>query len=149
MTVDRGYEARNDAQRARLAALVARCTEEDLARPMPAGWTVAAVLGHIAFWDQRIAVLIGRWQRTGVPPLPEHASDVEWINDSAKPMLLAVPPRQAADLAVAIARSVDGLVAALSDEWVERIVAADVISLVRANHRGEHLDEIERALDNA
>jgi len=146
MTVDRGYPAKNDAERARLEALVARCSDADLARPMPAGWTVAAVLGHMAFWDQRIVVLIERWRRSGEVPRPEHPSDVEWINDSAKPMLLAVPARTLAELAVATARSVDALVAGLPDEWVERIVAANVISLVRANHRGEHLDELERGL---
>lgn len=41
MTVDRSYVARNDAQRARLNALVAKRSDADLARPMPAGWTVA------------------------------------------------------------------------------------------------------------
>ena len=25
---------------------------------MPAGWTVAAVLGHLAFWDQRVQVVL-------------------------------------------------------------------------------------------
>lgn len=143
---DRRYIARNDAERARLNALVGRCTDADLARPMPARWTVAGVLAHMALWDQRIVVLIGRWQRTGFVPLPERSSEVEWINDSAKPMLLALAPRTAAELTVAIAESVDGLVAGLSDEWVDRIVAANVITLVRADHRREHLDEIEGAL---
>lgn len=113
---------------------------------MPAGWTVAAVLGHMAFWDQRIVVLLERWQRSGVVPHPEDPADVQWINDSVKPMLLALPPRTAAELAVSIAASVDAQVAALSDEWVGTVNAANVITLVRAGHRGEHLDEIEREL---
>ena len=146
-TADRGYVAQNDRERARLAALVKRSTDADLARSMPGGWTVAGVLVHAAFWDERIAVLIERWQRDGVVPHPEDAQDVQWINDAAKPMLLALPPRQAAELALAIAERVDGMVAALSDEWVDRIVAANIITLIRAAHRAEHLDEIERALD--
>jgi len=147
VTADRGYVAQNDRERARLAALVKRSTDADLARSMPGGWTVAGVLVHAAFWDERIAVLIERWQRDGVVPHPEDAQDVQWINDAAKPMLLALPPRQAAELALAIAERVDGMVAALSDEWVDRIVAANIITLIRAAHRAEHLDEIERALD--
>ncbi len=147
MTVDRSYGEKNDRERARLKALVARCSDADLARPMPAGWTVASVLAHGAFWDQRIVQLIQRWQRDGTVPLPEDPSEVVWINDSGKPMFLALAPRVAAELAVRIAESVDALVAGLSDEWVERIVAADVITLVRATHRGEHLDEVERALE--
>ncbi len=146
MSVDRGYVQENDRERARLEALVGRCTDGDLARPMPAGWTVAAVLAHAAFWDQRIAVLLERWQRSGDVPHPEDPVDVQWINDSVKPMLLALSPRTAADLAVRIARSVDGIVAGLSDEWVATVVRANVINLVRADHRREHLDDIERAL---
>ncbi|HZC31316.1 MAG TPA: DinB family protein [Gaiellaceae bacterium] len=144
--MDRGYIAQNDEQRARLRAIVARCTDADLTRPMPGGWTVAAVLLHAAFWDQRIAVLIERWRTTGAAPLPEDPIDVEWINDGMKPMLLAVPARKAAEMAVEIAESVDRLVAELPDEWVDRVVAANVISLVRADHRREHLDEIEDVL---
>ena len=146
MPVDRGYIERNDRERARLRALVRRSSDADLARPMPAGWTVAGVLLHAAFWDQRIIELIGTWKQNGLVPHPEDDVDVEWVNNSAKPMLLAVDPRRAADLTVEIAERVDALVAGLSDEWVERIVAANVINLVRAEHRGEHLDELERAL---
>lgn len=143
MPIDRDYIARNDEQRARLRALVGRCSDADLARSMPAGWTVASVLAHAAFWDERIGVLIERWRSRGVVPLPEDPVDVEWINDAVKSMLLAIPPRAAANLAVEIADRVDALVAALPDEWVERIVSANVITLVRADHRREHLDEIE------
>jgi hypothetical protein len=50
---------RNDAERARLAALIARLTDEDLIRPLPSGeWTVADTLGHLAFYDRRAQVLI-------------------------------------------------------------------------------------------
>ena len=63
MSADRTYIARNDAERARLRALVARLSDADLARPMPGGWTVAAVLAHLAFWDQRIMVLLERWEQ--------------------------------------------------------------------------------------
>jgi hypothetical protein len=146
MAADRSYVARNDRERARLKALVARSSDADLARPMPAGWTVAGVLLHAAFWDQRILVLVERWRTRGIEPRPELDEDVEWINDSCKPMLLAVPARAAADLALAIAERVDAMVAALPDDFVERVVEQNTISLVRAAHRAEHLDEIERAL---
>ena len=149
MTVDRSYIARNDTERARLRALVGRLSEADLARPMPAGWTVAALLAHLAFWDQRIVTLLDQWQRAGVaaPPPLENASDVDWINDAAKPMFLALAPRRAADLALTIAEEVDRRVAALPDDWVARNAAAgNPLNLVRAEHRGEHLAEIERHL---
>jgi DinB family protein len=144
MAVDRSYISRNDTERARLAALVARSSDAELARALPAGWTVAAVLGHLAFWDQRILTLLDAWER-GRAPAAIHEAHVDWVNDAGKPFLLALPPRQVAELAVSIATAVDRRVAALSDDLVARNVAAgSPLSLDRAMHRKEHLDEIER-----
>jgi Mycothiol maleylpyruvate isomerase N-terminal domain len=145
--IDRGYIARNNAERDRLKALIARCSDADLARPMPAGWTVSGVLGHLAFWDQRIVELLARWETSGVLPNQEIEADVEWINDAGKPLLLAVPPRKAAELAVAIAEATDRKVETLSDDLVARNAAAgSPLNLSRAEHRREHLDDIERTL---
>ena len=144
MSIDRGYVRVNDTERARLKALVARASDTDLSKPMPAGWTVAGILGHLAFWDQRILVLADAWDRGVTPPL-ENEADVDWINDAGKPFLLALPPRKAADLAVAIAETVDRRVAALSPEFIARNDAAGrPLNLTRAEHRKEHLDDIER-----
>jgi hypothetical protein len=146
MAVDRSYAAKNDAERVRLARLVASSSDADLARPLPAGWTVAAVLGHLAFWDQRILALIDAWEGA-TPPPPSHQADVDWINDAGKPFLLALPPRKVAEMAVAIAEAVDRRVAALSDDLVTRSAAlGGTLNLSRADHRKEHLDEIEHAL---
>jgi hypothetical protein len=146
MAVDRSYVAGNDIERARLRALVTKSSDADLARAMPAGWTVAAVLGHLAFWDQRILTLIEAWER-GAPPPHEHAEDVDWINDAGKPFLLALSPRKAAEMAVTIAEAVDRRVAALPEDLVTKNAAAgSPLNLSRAVHRKEHLDEIERIL---
>jgi uncharacterized damage-inducible protein DinB len=150
--VDRSYVAENDAERERLRALARRLSDQDLARPMDAGWTVAAVLAHLAFWDQRIVVLLDQWERKGAswtPPL-EEARDVDWINDAAKLLCLALPPRVAAELALAVAETVDRRVAAVSDAIIEANARAGApLNWRRAEHRREHLDEIERALRRA
>ena len=145
MGVDRTYIAQNDAERGRLRGLVGRLTDADLARAMPAGWTVAGVLAHLAFWDQRILVLLEQWEQSpSKPPRIENEADTDWINDASKPFLLALAPRQAADLAVTIADIVDGKVAALPDDLVVRNAAAgSPLNLLRAEHRAEHLREIE------
>lgn len=145
MSAEHDHHAANDRERARLEALVARCSDADLARSMPDGWTVAGVLAHLAFWDQRILVLLDTWEH-GVTPREEHAADVAWINDSAKPLLLALAPRTAALVALRIARAVDARVASVSDELVAKNRATPRLNLSRADHRGEHLDEIEEAL---
>ena len=58
MSVDRSYIAENKTQLTRLQALLAGRSDAELARPTTAGWTVAAVLGHLAFWDQRALILL-------------------------------------------------------------------------------------------
>jgi hypothetical protein len=146
MAVDRSYVAKNDAARARLKALVGRCSDLDLAHPMPGGWTVAAVLGHLGFWDQRILALLDAW-KGDTPPAMYQEADVDWINDAGKPFLLALAPRTLAEMAVGIAETVDRRVAALPDDRVSRNAAAgSPLSLDRAAHRQEHLDEIEHVL---
>jgi len=148
MTIDRAYVAQNDSERARLQALVSRLSDAQLRRPMPAGWTVAAVLAHLAFWDQRVLSLLERWEGSpsAVPPTIEDRH-VDWINDATKPLLLALDPRRAAELALSIAVAVDRTVAKMSDDLLERNAAAGTpLSPVRATHRREHLDEIEHVL---
>ncbi len=146
MTADRSYIAENDRERGRLEALVGRLDDAALSRPMPAGWTVAGVLAHLAFWDQRILVFIEMLKRGAAVPV-ENQQNVDWINDAAKPMQLAVPPRRAATLAVVTARATDQAVATLSDDLLAKNAAASSpIYLLRATHRREHLDEIEKVL---
>lgn len=146
MPDDRSYVAQNTAQRQRLRALVDRLSDDELRRPLPAGWTIAAVLAHLAFWDQRILVLLERWER-GTDPRRHDAADVDWINDSAKALCLALPPRTAARLAVSVAEAVDRTLESLPGERLAANTAAgSPINLLRAQHRQEHLDEIERSL---
>jgi len=145
----RSYVTENNVQRARLSALVDRLSDAELARPLAAGWTVGAVLAHVAFWDQRVLALIERWEPEGPgsTPRPIDHHDVDWINDSAKALCLALSPRAAARLAVATSDAVDRKVEALSDRLVAANAAAGhPINLLRAEHRREHIDEIELAL---
>jgi hypothetical protein len=146
MTADRSYIAENDRERRRLEALVDVLDDTALSRTMPAGWTVAGVLAHLAFWDQRIIVFVEMLRRGDAVPV-ENGQNVDWINDAAKPMQLAVPPRRAATLAVETARATDHAVSILSDELLAKNVAAgSPVYLLRARHRREHLDEIDKAL---
>ena len=145
--MDRSHLAANDAERERLRSLVTRLSDDDLRRPMPAGWTVAATLAHIGFWDARAIYALGKCAQ-GIEPSPGdyEPDDVGWINDSAKPLCLALPPRDAARLALRLAEEADGNIAALSDELVAKISEVGPFNISRAEHRREHLDDIERAL---
>jgi hypothetical protein len=147
MTVDRSHEAETDAERARLRALVARLSDAQLAHPMPGGWTVAAVLAHAAYWDARAVYWMDKWGPDGEPTTyAEEDSDA--ANEAAKPLCLALPPRDAAELALRLAEETDAKVKSLSDRMLAKIAAkgGPPFNLSRAIHRKEHLDEIEAAL---
>jgi hypothetical protein len=47
------HVAENAASLAALTTWVNTLTDDQLAHPLDAGWTVAGVLAHLAFWDQR------------------------------------------------------------------------------------------------
>lgn len=150
MAADRSYVAENRAQLERLRLLVGRVSDQELSRAMEAGWTVAGVLAHLAFWDYRIVTLLDEWgpDGRGTPP-PGHydESATDWINNAAKPLCLALPPRVAARVAIDAAMAADQRVAGLSEAQLAASRAAGgPISVLRAAHRREHLDEIERAL---
>jgi len=114
---------------------------------MPGGWTVAAQLAHVGFWDARAVFALEKWGRGVEPPPGDYEpEDVSWINDSAKPLALALPPRMAAQLSLRLAEEADKGIAALSDELVEKIRVAGPFNISRAEHRREHLDDIERTL---
>ena len=146
--MDRPFVAENDAERERLRALIARLSDAELSQPMPAGWTVAGVLAHMAFWDARALYFMNKWEAGAAPSVDDHESgDVNWINDSAKPLCLALPARTAAQLALQLAEETDQRVAAMSDALVAQMIAiGPPFNLSRADHRREHLDEIEQAL---
>jgi hypothetical protein len=145
--MDRSYAADNARELERLRALVSKLSDQDLGSMVNEHWTVAGVLGHIAFWDGRALLLAGKLQRDGAfTPSDAEPEDVDWINDATRPLIHAIPPRQAAEVAFRIAEETDEFVALLSPELVATIDDTSPLNLVRAEHRGEHLDEIEAAL---
>jgi len=130
-----------------MRALIERLSDKELSRPMPAGWTVASVLAHIGFWDARAIYWLDKWAR-GVPPSAYEPENTEAVNESAKPLCLALRPRDAAQLALRLADEADGKVKALSEAMLAKIRATGgpPFNLSRAIHRREHLDDIEQEL---
>ena len=144
------YVERNRTELERLRALVTGLSDDELARPVNESWSVAGVLGHIAFWDGRALFLVDKLLR-GEPftSSDEEPEDVDWINDAARPLIHAIPPRQAADLALSVAEAIDERLASLDPELLRKTWPSDQTSPLnasRADHRSEHLDEIEASL---
>ena len=147
MAEDRSYIEENTRERERMRGLVERLDGDALRLSVNPHWTVAAVFGHIAFWDGQVLALADKLERrepfTSSDTEPE---DVDWINDATRPLIHAIPPRELARLSLQLAEETDARVATLP---LDRLWPQDPESplyAVRASHRGEHLDEIEAAL---
>ena len=141
--------AGNEEQRERLKATVERLTAEDYAREVMPGWTVGALLAHVAFWDR---LVIERWTRAIADDetIPVSLSDVltDLINGASLAQWLAMPGPLAGREAVAAAEAVDGYVEGLEEARVAAADAAGLGRLIdRSLHRIEHLDMIDAALE--
>jgi hypothetical protein len=131
-----------------LRDLLSSLSEQDLARQVSEEWTVAAMLAHMAFYDFRAAAVADRWQTEGKID-PFHL-DVRLNNKVTEPLLLAIPPQSAVQLALQAAVAADNRMAGLPAELVARIEASErSVSLFRSEHRREHIDQIRKALASA
>ena len=138
------YTLDNTTSRHELAALVDRLSDEQFAHPLEAGWTVASVLAHLAFWDQRALILLQKWQQEGISPSP---IDVDIVNEVTRPLFNALEPRAAAQLAVSTAETVDRVIGQLSPEFITQVETdGKTVRLNRALHRRDHINQIVRAL---
>src|SRR5512134_3090906 len=104
MALDRSFADHNRASTDRIRALAASLTDEEMQHPVGEHWTVAITLAHLAFWDRRVLYLIDGLEREGkLSPL-----DIDIVvNDLSLPFWAAIPPREAARLAVEIAEALD------------------------------------------
>jgi hypothetical protein len=147
MSADDSFNEENTRERERLRSLVERLSDDDLRRPMYGDWTVAGVLGHMAFWDARVLVLGGKIARgEALLPDDDEPENVDWINDSARLLIDAIEPRAVAELALRLAEETDALVASLDPARMYPADESSPVNALRASHRAEHLDDIEAAL---
>ena len=142
------YAQQNLESRQRLESLVRRLTDTDLALATDYGWTISALLAHLAFWDERMSAILQHWQENG---LDESQIDSYAVNEALKPICHALEPRIAADLALVAAEKVDSQFETLSDDFVKQIekhIEAKGIQfrMNRALHREGHLNDIEALL---
>ena len=142
--MDRPFVSENDQARERLISLAKRLTDEELKLVLGNGWTIAVALAHLAFWDQRSLFLMRKWKKSGVELSP---IDIDLTNDSLLSLWLALPPRAAAELAVASAEAIDRELEAAAPEMIAAIESLrEKFRLYRSIHRKLHLDEIEELL---
>jgi hypothetical protein len=147
MPADRAHVDQNARERERLRALVARLTDDDLRQSVTDRWTVADMLGHLAFWDAR-ALSLAEKLEAGVPfsPADHEPEDVDPVNAAVHALLRALPPRKVAELTLRLADEIDRTVATLDPQRLWPEDPGCPLNPLRASHRAEHLDDIEAAL---
>ena len=132
--------------REKLRALTSRLSEEELRLQAGDGWTVAAALAHLAFYDYRALGLIRYWKKNGVGPSP---LDSNIVNDAMKLVFVAIPGKEAVRLALEAAEAVDAEIEKLPEELrpgIDVLVKEGKFRLNRGLHREAHIEQIERAL---
>jgi len=143
MTLERSIFEQNRASTNRLRALAARLTDAEMQHPVGEHWTVAIALAHLAFWDRRVMYVLDVTEREDKLFIPE--LDI-FVNDLSLPLWAAIPPRDAARLAIEIAETLDKRLESFPPALLEEIHAYNKRWVVRALHRNEHLNDIDEAL---
>ena len=143
MAMDRSFIEKNRASTRRIRTLVERLNDVELHHPVGEHWTVAITLAHLAFWDRRVLNVLDKTEQDGELFAPEISIVV---NDVSLPLWAAIPPREAADLAIEIAEQLDQRLENYPPVLLEEIYAFNKRWVVRSLHRAEHLDEVDAAL---
>ncbi len=143
MTMDRSFVELNRASTKRIRDLAARLSDAEMQHPVGEHWTVAIVFAHLAFWDRRVLYVLDMTERDGKLFIPE--IDIV-VNDLSLLLWAAIPPREAAQIAIDTAERLDQRLEEYSPALLEEIFNYNKRWVIRSLHRGEHLDEAEAAL---
>lgn len=141
--MDRTFVELNRASTERIRALAARLTDEQMLMPIGQHWTPGVVFAHIAFWDRRVLLALERTEADGQvfdPGVPTA------VNDLSLPLWAAVPPREAAALAIETAQILDERLEKFDGRLLEEMHHYNPRWVIRSLHRGEHLDEVDAVL---
>lgn len=143
MSLDPEFIERNRVSTERIRALATRLSDAQMQTRVGEHWTVAIALAHLAFWDRRVMYVLDMTERDGKVFDPQ--IDV-YLNDLFLPFWAAVPPQDAARIAIQTAEALDKRLEEYPRTLLEAIYGHNRRWVVRALHRGEHLDEVDAAL---
>ncbi|PWB77013.1 MAG: hypothetical protein C3F07_02690 [Anaerolineales bacterium] len=140
---DDSYIELNKASRERMQALAEKLSDEEMQTKVGEHWTVSIVFAHLAWWDRRVLYVLDRTEENGKLFVPE--IDI-FVNDLSLPLWAAVPAREAVRIALENAEALDQRLEEYPRALLEEIYRYNKRWVIRALHRGEHLDEADAAL---
>ena len=143
MSMDRAFVELNRASTERIRALAARLSDEEMQHPVGEHWTVGIAFAHLAWWDRRVMYVLDMTERDGKLFIPE--IDI-FVNDLSLPLWAVIPPREAARIAIETSETLDKRLEHYPPALLEEIYNYNKRWVIRALHRGEHLDDVDAAL---
>ena len=143
MSFDSSYKELNHASSERIKKLAASLTYEQMQTQVGEHWTVAIALAHLAWWDRRVMYVLDMTAKDGKLFVPE--IDI-FVNDLSLPLWAAIPPREAARIAIETSEDLDQRLEVYPQDLLEEIYNYNKRWVIRALHRNEHLDEVDSAL---
>ena len=124
----------------RMQQIIHGLSEEELSKAIGNNWSISVTLAHLAFWDQRVIHVIETTKKNNVLNAPLFDDQ---LNDILAPILEAIPPAEAAKIAVNIAGTLDRLLEECPPELINQMMAVNNRLVERSLHRNDHLAEIE------
>lgn len=143
MSIDPSYTQLNRVSTKRIKQLAASLTDVEMQTRVGEHWTVAIALAHLAWWDRRVMYVLDMTAKDGKLFVPE--IDI-FVNDLSLPLWAAIPPREAARIAIETSEDLDKQLEEYPQNLLEEIYNYNKRWVVRALHRNEHLDEVDAAL---
>ena len=143
MPLDPSYKELNHASTERIKNLATSLTDEEMQTRVGKHWTVSTTLAHLAWWDRRVMYVLDMTAKDGKLFIPE--IDV-FVNDLSLPLWAAIPPREAARIAIETSEYLDQQLEGYPPLLLEEIYNYNKRWVIRALHRNEHLDEVDAAL---
>jgi hypothetical protein len=142
MALDPDVVRKNAESRDRLLALVEHLDEQALNRQVEEEWTVAALLAHVAFWDQICVVRWDAYESGGsLADVPDTL--IEFINAANLPTWRALSGRAAVDVLRQAMEETDARIAGLPDAAVQDAMSGGFTYMVdRTGHRNEHAAQL-------
>src|SRR5574340_1059216 len=143
MPLDPSFIQLNRAATERLRRLVNSLSDEQLRTRLGEHWTVAICLAHLAFWERRVMHVLDLTRQAGKVVSPD--IDI-FVNDLSLPLWAAIPPREAARIALECADACDKQLEAFPADLLERVHEQRQRNVLRFLHRNQHLDDIDLVL---
>ena len=145
MSLDPAIRDANHAATERIRSIAGRLTDEQFRRPVGEHWTVSMAFVHLAFWDRRCLAMLDRIEQAG----QDTQVDIDLVvNDLSLPIWAAVPPHEAARIAIETAEALDARIDAYPAELIDLVLESHPRWVKRHYHRDEHLDDAEAALES-